>query len=210
MPSKLRTHAALAVALLALFFAIGGPSFAGNAVSHAARLLTGKQIKDNSLTTKDVRNGSLLKADFKAGQLPSGPRGPKGDKGDQGPKGDTGAPGQNGQDGTAKGYIAVPNNAPDDTIVDSPPRSKGVLAYEKQLTPTNHVTYCFDLSFTPEVAAGSTFTANNAIVTTSTPHDFGGGTEVGGCPAGLRDAKAVVYDTSAGEHGDVRFNIIFD
>jgi hypothetical protein len=92
--SKLRTHAPLAVALMALFFAIGGPSFAADAVSHAARLLTGKQIKDSSLTTRDVKNGSLLKADFKAGQLPSGPQGPKGDQGIQGPKGDKGDAGR--------------------------------------------------------------------------------------------------------------------
>jgi len=52
MLSKLRNHVPLVLSGLALFFAIGGPSFAADAASHAARLLTGKQIKDNSLTTK--------------------------------------------------------------------------------------------------------------------------------------------------------------
>jgi hypothetical protein len=77
----------MAVAGLALFFAIGGPSFAADAVSHAAHLITGKQIKDSSITTADVKNGSLLKGDFKAGQLPEGPQGPKGDTGPQGERG---------------------------------------------------------------------------------------------------------------------------
>jgi hypothetical protein len=73
--------------ILALFLALGGPSFAASAVKSAAHLITGKQIKDSSITTKDVKNGSLLKADFKAGQLPSGTQGATGT---QGPKGDTG------------------------------------------------------------------------------------------------------------------------
>ena len=87
MSAKLQKHAPLAVACLALFFAIGGPAFGADAVSHAARLITGKQIKNGTVTTKDVKNGSLLSADFKSGQLPYGAQGPIGP---QGPKGDTG------------------------------------------------------------------------------------------------------------------------
>jgi hypothetical protein len=94
--AKLRSNAPMVVAGLALFFAIGGPSFAADAVSHAARVITGQQIKDNSVTARDIKNGSLLAADFKAGQLP---RGATGAAGSQGPKGDTGVPGQNGAAG---------------------------------------------------------------------------------------------------------------
>src|SRR5215210_785475 len=93
MRSKLRAQAPMALAGLALFFAIGGPSSASDAVSHAARLITGKQIKNNSLTTRDIKNRSLLKVDFKAGQLPAGSQGPKGDNGERGAQGDTGPPG---------------------------------------------------------------------------------------------------------------------
>jgi hypothetical protein len=75
------------VAVIALFFAVGGASFAADATNSAVRLITGTQVKNNSLTTKDIKNGSLLSKDFKEGQLP---RGPKGDKGETGPKGDTG------------------------------------------------------------------------------------------------------------------------
>jgi hypothetical protein len=66
-------------------------------VGHAAtKLVLGKnsvgtaQLKKNAVTSSKVKNGSLLAADFKAGQLPAGP---KGDPGAQGPKGDPGAPG---------------------------------------------------------------------------------------------------------------------
>ena len=45
------------------------------------------------MSTKKVRDGSLLGADFKAGQIPAGP------KGEQGPPGANGANGANGQNG---------------------------------------------------------------------------------------------------------------
>jgi len=46
------------------------------------------QIKSAAVTGSKVKNGSLMAADFKSGQLPAGP---KGDPGAQGPKGDPGA-----------------------------------------------------------------------------------------------------------------------
>ena len=73
---------------------------AATPLGHAAgRLVLAKssvgtpQLKKSAVTSVKVKNGSLLAADFKAGQLPSGPQGPKGDPGPQGPKGDAGAPG---------------------------------------------------------------------------------------------------------------------
>jgi hypothetical protein len=86
-----RPSPAMAVALIALFVALGGSSY-------AALKVTGKNVKNNSLTSADIRNNSLKSrdvknrslrsADFAAGQLPQGP---KGDTGPQGPKGDPGA-----------------------------------------------------------------------------------------------------------------------
>ena len=70
---------------------------AATPLGHAAgRLVLAKgsvgtaQLKNNAVTSVKVKNGSLLAADFKAGQVPSGP---KGDPGPQGPRGDVGAPG---------------------------------------------------------------------------------------------------------------------
>jgi hypothetical protein len=60
--------------------------------------LSGKDIKNNSVTGKDVKglksgdvtDGSLLGRDFRAGQLPAGPRGATGPRGLTGLRGATG------------------------------------------------------------------------------------------------------------------------
>jgi hypothetical protein len=83
------------IASVALFVACTGSAT-------AATLITGGQIKNNSVTTKDVKNKSLRGADFKPGDLPRGPtgatggQGPPGAQGPQGPQGPQGAPGLSG------------------------------------------------------------------------------------------------------------------
>jgi hypothetical protein len=91
------------IALLALFVAMGGTSYA--AFKLPKNSVGSKQIKANAVNSGKVKNGSLLAGDFKAGQLPAGARGVqglKGDKGDpcaasdpacKGPQGDTGPQG---------------------------------------------------------------------------------------------------------------------
>ncbi|HEY9377487.1 MAG TPA: hypothetical protein VIQ02_10365 [Jiangellaceae bacterium] len=89
-----RPSAALVLAFLALSVALSGTAVGESAVSAAQKLITGKQIKNrsvtsldiktNSLTSAAIQNGSLLGEDFKLGELLAGPAGP------QGPKGDTG------------------------------------------------------------------------------------------------------------------------
>jgi hypothetical protein len=59
-------------AALALFFALSAGSYAAIA------------LPANSVTTKQVKNHSLLKADFKPGQLPRGAQGPAGPAGSPG------------------------------------------------------------------------------------------------------------------------------
>ena len=86
------------IALIALFVAMGGTSYAA-----ATGSIDGREIKNNSVSTndlrnngirsRDVRNGALLKDDFKAGQLPSGAQGPPGATGATGARGATGATG---------------------------------------------------------------------------------------------------------------------
>jgi hypothetical protein len=80
------------VAYVALLFALSSTSYAA-----ATKLLPA-----NSVGTKQVVNGSLLKKDFKSGQLPRGARGPAGPAGAQGlpgPAGSAGAAGAPGQTG---------------------------------------------------------------------------------------------------------------
>lgn len=83
-----RTHpvssAALAVALLALVMSLGGASFAAKLITGKdikngsitgkdikKKSLTGKLVKDKSLTGADVKDGSVSAADLAAGTLPS-------------------------------------------------------------------------------------------------------------------------------------------
>jgi hypothetical protein len=96
-----------AIALLALFVALGGTGYA--ALALPGNSVGTKQLKNNAVTGAKVRNGSLDASDF-GGTLPAGAVGPKGDvgangapggKGDKGDPGNngTGTPGQTGQTG---------------------------------------------------------------------------------------------------------------
>lgn len=70
-----RPSPAILVAVLALIVALSGTSY-------AAMTVTGAQIKDGSITTRDIRNGTLRAEDF--GQPPAGRQGANGEKGDAG------------------------------------------------------------------------------------------------------------------------------
>jgi hypothetical protein len=83
----------MAVALLALFVAMGGTGYAiATLPAHSVgtkqlkkNAVTGKKIRKNAVTSRKVRNFSLLAKDFKLGQLPAGAKGAKGDQGPPGP-----------------------------------------------------------------------------------------------------------------------------
>src|SRR5262245_14348879 len=88
------------IAVTALVVAVLGATPLGQAASRivlpknsvgAAQLkkssVAGRKIAKNAVTSLKVKDGSLLAADFKAGQLPQGP---KGDPGAPGPKGEPG------------------------------------------------------------------------------------------------------------------------
>jgi hypothetical protein len=73
---------AMVVAIFALTLATVGSAT-------AAKLITGKQIKNASVTGKDVKDRSLSAADF-SGSV-EGPRGPQGEPGPAGPAGPAGS-----------------------------------------------------------------------------------------------------------------------
>lgn len=83
------------IAVTALVVAVFGSTPLGRA---AQQLVLPKasvgtaQLKKSAVTGAKVKNGTLMAADFKAGQLPAGPRGPQGEIGPQGPPGPVGAP----------------------------------------------------------------------------------------------------------------------
>ena len=92
-------RAATAVLLAVVVLTIGVGGTAG-----AVSLITGKQIKDGTVRSRDVGNGSLTGADVADKSLSpadfsgsvQGPAGPSGPQGPQGPQGDPGVPGVSG------------------------------------------------------------------------------------------------------------------
>ena len=96
-----RPSAPTVIATLALVFATAGVAPA------AKKLIVGKDIAKNAITTNHVKDHTLKAADFAPGVLksgsgpagPAGAAGPKGATGPQGAQGDSGAPGENGLDG---------------------------------------------------------------------------------------------------------------
>jgi hypothetical protein len=85
------------IALLALFVALGGTSYA--AATLAANSVGTRQLRAGAVTSAKVRDRSLLARDFKPGQLRTGPRGATGAAGATGPAGAPGAPGATGPQG---------------------------------------------------------------------------------------------------------------
>jgi hypothetical protein len=91
---------ALAVALLALFVALGGTGYAAVALQKNSvgskqlrkGAVTNAKIAANAVTGTKVRQRSLSAGDFRAGSLPQGPRGERGERGPEGPRGAAGSP----------------------------------------------------------------------------------------------------------------------
>ena len=103
---------AMIVACVALIVALSGVSYAAtvlpkNSIGTAQlqkKAVTGKKIARNAVTGPKVANATLTAADFKAGQLPVGPKGDPGAKGD---KGDPGAPGVSGREYVIGAEVSV-------------------------------------------------------------------------------------------------------
>jgi hypothetical protein len=80
---------ATVIASIALLVALAGTSVA--AVSALPRASVGTaQLKDNAVTSRKVKNFSLVRSDFKRGQIPRGPVGARGPQGPAGPAGTAG------------------------------------------------------------------------------------------------------------------------
>jgi Collagen triple helix repeat (20 copies) len=96
---RLSRRHSTAVAYLALFAALGGSAY-------AAVTVTGKNIKDGTVTGRDVKNRSLGTNKLSATAVSSltgqrGPAGPRGETGEPGPAGPTGPAGPKGETGPA-------------------------------------------------------------------------------------------------------------
>lgn len=85
----MRNRWPLAFSIAALVVAVLGATPVGEAALNALpRNSVGPlQLKNNAVTSVKVKNGSLLRGDFRAGQIPAGPAGPAGAAGPAGPPG---------------------------------------------------------------------------------------------------------------------------
>jgi hypothetical protein len=84
-----------------------------------------------------------------------------------------------------------------------PNRSKGVNGVTTDAGGPGR--YCFDLTFTPNVAVGSPFINNSAVVATATPPDNFNIPR----PEGYRDAAVRTYASQDGSPVPVSFKIMF-
>jgi hypothetical protein len=140
--------AALVVACLALGIALGGTGSAAvlnvpdgsvttakikNGAVTTAKLkndaVTVDKLAANAVTSGQVKNGTLLKEDFKSGQLPAGPPGPAGPRGLPGPKGAPGVSGLERVDASTSS-----SSANSKSVVATCPSGKRVIGGGAQAT----------------------------------------------------------------------------
>lgn len=117
--SARRPSAAMVTALIALVFASAGSAT-------AASVITGKQIKNNTITSADVKNRSLSLGDLtsKARQSLKAKDGSQGPAGPQGPAGAQGAPGVAGVEIVE---ASSPSNSSPKGVVAECPAGKRVI-----------------------------------------------------------------------------------
>lgn len=205
------------MATIALFIALGGSSYA--AVTLERNAVKSRNIAPNAVTSPKVKDGALLRKDFKAGELPAGQRG---DIGPQGVKGDPGAQGPQGLQGAQgpQGLQGVPGSPGDQRVTayaevnaDGTVRASGSLGIATagvRKPPATVGLYCFT-----RLPAG---TVNVAVTVTSlapTAQDSLAQALVansGGFPNGCQPGETAsisTYDVSAGALVDRGFYVVF-
>jgi hypothetical protein len=111
------------VAYVALFAALTSTGYAAST----------KLLPANSVGTRQVVNGSLLKQDFRSGQLPRGargPAGPAGATGAAGPSGPAGPAGTAGQDGPPGPVALIYQNSGQHSLPSGQTTTQQVLCPE--------------------------------------------------------------------------------
>jgi hypothetical protein len=112
-----RPSPALVIACAALAVALGGVGYAATVLPRNSVGVL--QLKPNSVNSAKVVNGSLLRADFRSGQIPRGPAGTAGPAGPAGPAGAAGTAGPAGPT-NAGVSLAVKNiNSSNDSTTNS-------------------------------------------------------------------------------------------
>lgn len=201
--SRLRLSPATVIAMIALAVALGGTGYA--AVKLPSNSVGTPQLKNNAVTSVKVKNGSLLKADFKAGQAPAGPAGPSGSAGPAGPAGPAGVAGAPGPSdafaGSKNGPVAVPATLSTIASLSVPTAGKYVIvakAYLHNNVNTAVLVYCQldaggDIDVTRTSLEGNTAAfVTDAALSFNVAHEF--------AAAGAVDLKCNAFGVSVTAH----------
>jgi hypothetical protein len=188
------------VAYLALFFALGGTSFAAvNA------------LPNNSVGSPQIKNGSIQKVDISKRTVSAlrglrGPRGLIGATGATGAAGAAGAQGVKGDTGAAGSALAYAHVLADGTLDTA--NSKNIVGEEH--SPGNTGRYCFDLGFTPKNAIATSqkisFEANSVVLQVGLEP----GAITGICPAPFQEASVFAWTSNTAALVDSAFFIVFE
>ena len=197
---RIRSHVTSAhiIAMLALFVAMGGTGYA--ALKLPKNSVGSKQIKKNAVTSTKVKNGSLKKGDFAAGQVPAGPAGPAGKNGTNGTNGTNGAPGE------AVAYARIDATG---NLIGGPGQAKGITQTMIQHTAGASAAevagtgvYCI---------GGLDFTPTSAVVATDNTDSMPGAPTLTGGDLNVIPTAAVFKGEDLGycnaTHGQVRVGI---
>jgi Collagen triple helix repeat (20 copies) len=221
---KRRPSGSMVVAFIALVAVMTGTGYA--ATTLPSNSIGGEQIKNGAVTSKKVKNGSLLRADFKAGQVPAGPqgpqvaRGPEGPRGPQGPQGAQGLQGPQGPQGPRGDTGATGARGPSDafsigdgtSLASETPLKLAVPAGDYFVTakvvvydpPANGLTRCgltggdnSDLAFGSLETAGHT---QETLISTMVTHLGAAGNITWSCPVlnGAHQGHAVINAVQVG------------
>lgn len=159
-----RPSPALAVAVIALFVALSGASYA--AVALPRNSVGTMHLQKDSVNSAKVKDRSLRAVDFAQGELPAGPHGPPGPQGPAGPTGATGPTGPKGATGPqgpagagaiASGFVGANGNSATGHGVSSAwiaaeKQYAVLLGSEYDLRPRSHVVVVTPATASPVVA----------------------------------------------------------
>ncbi len=193
-----RPSGAMSVALLALFFALGGPGYARQVI----HLLDGHQIKKGSIEADRLSKKAQAALRSRTGPRGStgkqGPRGYSGSTGAQGPRGDSGSPGAPGPAGSAVAYARVSMSSGSVTLTES----KNISQSQVSAAASNPGVICFhDLGFAVKSMVASPLGVYGQATNNRTFVSVGPKATATGCPTSSpadfnTEAFVTAYDAS--------------
>lgn len=182
------------VSTLCLFVLLGGSAYA--AVSLSRGSVKSRHIARNAVSSAKVKDGSLLRRDFRAGQVPAGEPGSQGPAGPAGAAGTAGAPGAAGMPGVT-GSAGPPGatgpRGPSDAFFDS---TNGSISLGNAPTPVATLA----LPAGSHVITGRVAIFNNGAAADGDCSLTAGATEIDEAPFDLTANNGDVRQTSVTLH----------